>query len=171
MGDFFHGLRRKTGCVTLAIALMFMGAWVRSLRSFDEINCPLGNEYAIAMTSWKDALAIRIGWVQSPWTKFYWVESNEDFYGYTDPKSSRYRFEQPIPDGAGDCVTWYLLGYGSGIGFSPLEQQSHYKMLFIIFPYSLIVFGLTVLSACLLLNKPQKSSQKKISDPILAPGA
>ena len=65
MGDFFHGLRRKTGCVTLAIALMFMGAWVRSLRSFDEINCPLGNEYAIAMTSWKDALAIRIGWVLS----------------------------------------------------------------------------------------------------------
>ena len=31
MGEFFHGWRRKTGCVTLLMALLAMGAWVRGL--------------------------------------------------------------------------------------------------------------------------------------------
>ena len=111
MGDFFHGWRRKTGCVTLVAALMLLGGWLKSLRSFDEINCPLGNDYTLAMTSWKDALAIRISWAESPWTDFYWMERDEDYCGYADPKSPRYRFEQPIPDGVGDCVTWTLLDW------------------------------------------------------------
>ena len=30
MGDFFRGWRRRIGVVTLAVALVFMGGWVRS---------------------------------------------------------------------------------------------------------------------------------------------
>ena len=30
MREFFHGWRRKSGCVTLMMALLFMGGWIRS---------------------------------------------------------------------------------------------------------------------------------------------
>ena len=33
MGDFFHGWRRKTGCVLLVIAWVLMGEWERSYHS------------------------------------------------------------------------------------------------------------------------------------------
>ena len=38
MCEFFRGWRRKTGCVTLFLALAFTGGWVRSLRNCDTID-------------------------------------------------------------------------------------------------------------------------------------
>jgi hypothetical protein len=78
MGDFFHGWRRKAGCVTLVAAMIFMSGWIRSLTRFDVINCPLGNNCAIALASWNDALSIRIGWDNDdPWAEFRWDESDD----------------------------------------------------------------------------------------------
>ncbi len=44
MGDFFHSWRRKMGCVTLMLALMWMALWMRSRDRFDQIIVPLGNK-------------------------------------------------------------------------------------------------------------------------------
>ena len=171
MDDVFHGWRRKTGCVTLVAALIFLSGWVRSLSRFDVINCPLGNDFAIAIASWNDVLSIRVGWDNDdPWTEFCWFESDDDNYGFVDSKSPDYRFEQPIPDGAGRAVSWYLLGAQHGIGFSPLRQHSYCRMLFLIVPYSSIVVVLTGISACLVLIKPGRSRQKKTIDPVAAQG-
>lgn len=38
MLQFFHGWRRKVGCVSLALALMFCSAWVRSTHSAELIK-------------------------------------------------------------------------------------------------------------------------------------
>ena len=38
MGDFFRGWRRKIGLLSLVLALLFMGVWVRSLSVMDVIN-------------------------------------------------------------------------------------------------------------------------------------
>jgi len=35
MGDFFHGWRRKAGCVTLVMAMIFASGWTRSLSAID----------------------------------------------------------------------------------------------------------------------------------------
>lgn len=37
MGAFFHGWRRKTGCVTLAVAMLLMALWIRSDILFDQV--------------------------------------------------------------------------------------------------------------------------------------
>ena len=38
MGEFFQGWRRKTGCVTLVIALTFTALWVRSMTTLDYVT-------------------------------------------------------------------------------------------------------------------------------------
>ena len=42
MGHFFHGWRRKFGLTTLAMALLFMGGWLRSLSDTDIFTLPIG---------------------------------------------------------------------------------------------------------------------------------
>ena len=37
MGAFFHGWRRKAGCITLAMALLLMALWLRSNLLFDQV--------------------------------------------------------------------------------------------------------------------------------------
>ena len=44
MGEFFKGWRRKVGVVTLAMALVFMGGWVRSLVIDDFMEFPFADD-------------------------------------------------------------------------------------------------------------------------------
>ena len=41
--DFFRGLRWKAGCITLLMALMATGAWLRSDRIVDAVSFAEGN--------------------------------------------------------------------------------------------------------------------------------
>jgi len=43
MGEFFKGLRRRIGIVTLLMACVFMGGWIRSPHHCDSFNSPIGN--------------------------------------------------------------------------------------------------------------------------------
>lgn len=157
MRQFFHGWRRKAGCVVLVLACALMGAWIRSLVVFDEINCSLGRESAVAMVSWKGAFALRFGWDKyDSWDEWVWHSREDDHYGYLDPASEFYRFEQPIPDGSGCFVTWYLHGENGGLGFSPVNQRDHCRMAFVILPYWSLVIPLTLLSAYLIFWKPRR---------------
>ena len=42
MREFFHGWRRKVGCVTSLMALAFTAGWVRSCTSTDFVIIPTG---------------------------------------------------------------------------------------------------------------------------------
>ncbi|MEI8382091.1 MAG: hypothetical protein WCJ09_18315 [Planctomycetota bacterium] len=168
MREFFYGWRRKVGCVTLIIAFFFAGAWIRSRNKFDVVNCPLGKEYAIAITSWKEAFAIRIGWDEDSWSVFDWHASDADYFQYTESTSEFYRFKQPIPDGSGCFVSWYLQRDWGGIGVTPLDQRSWRRMIFLIAPYWPIAIALTAISAFLLLSNLGKSIPRKLTEPIAA---
>ncbi len=43
MGDFFRGWRRKAGCVTLVMACLAAGVWVRSFLIVDILHFEIGN--------------------------------------------------------------------------------------------------------------------------------
>jgi hypothetical protein len=50
MHTFFHGWRRKAGVVTLVIALVFIGGWIRSMSLLDvlQLRSPWGLHRAIS---------------------------------------------------------------------------------------------------------------------------
>ena len=157
MREFFNGWRRKVGVFTLLLTCLLTCGWFRSQRAFEVINCPIGGEFAIAAASWNDALAIRCGWdTEDRWRDFVWHVTDDDYFEYTDPVSTLYRFDQPIPDGSGCFVRWCLLWREGGIGVSPMDQTPNRKMMFLIAPYGALIFPATLLSAYLLLWKPRK---------------
>lgn len=41
--NFFYGWRRKAGCVSLVMALLFMGAWIRSRNILETVTL-IGDE-------------------------------------------------------------------------------------------------------------------------------
>ena len=51
MGDFFHGWRRKTGVVTLAMALLLSGEWMRGYSMEDNICIRLDSNTVELLTS------------------------------------------------------------------------------------------------------------------------
>lgn len=51
MLDFFHGWRRKTGAVTLVMALAFVGGWIRSLAVTDSWQFPVRNRWHVGFVS------------------------------------------------------------------------------------------------------------------------
>ena len=48
MRDFFHGWRRKAGCVTLVMACVLMVIWYRSYIVTDDIGYAFQDEYVLA---------------------------------------------------------------------------------------------------------------------------
>ena len=44
MREFFHGWRRKVGCVTLVMALALNGAWIRSHVVYDNVTFVMGGQ-------------------------------------------------------------------------------------------------------------------------------
>jgi hypothetical protein len=81
---------------------------------------------------------------------------DRDYLGYTDPNSESYRFEQPIPDGSGCFASWYLRGYGGGVGVNAPDRHTHRSMAFAVAPYWAVTLLLTLVSADLILRKPHK---------------
>jgi len=45
MREFFHGWRRKAGCVALVMACLFMAGWVRSLSRIDLLTLATWNSF------------------------------------------------------------------------------------------------------------------------------
>jgi hypothetical protein len=61
MSDFFHGWRRKAGCVALAMTLFLAGAWIRSLIREDNLHTPFFTLHTHCGTiSWFDSQSV--GW-------------------------------------------------------------------------------------------------------------
>lgn len=51
MREYFRGWKRKTGCLTLALACVFMAGWVRSHSVHDALVIPTGKHSSIQIIS------------------------------------------------------------------------------------------------------------------------
>lgn len=51
MGNFFHGWRRKTGCTTLAVAVILLVLCYRSLQMYDSIQFNVSRTWIVELQS------------------------------------------------------------------------------------------------------------------------
>ncbi len=155
MREFFKGWRRKTGLVTLVLACMVMGIWLRSRLVVDQITFARGNALqilnsdngtfvwlAIEMTA-DEIRAIRFVWQSGPTKSFDKVEQSED-----DTKLVR---------------EWKFCGFSFGEGpFATNGQSLRLKYLGIF--YSSITIPLAVISAWIILTPLKKQVIRRTSD-------
>jgi len=165
MGEFFTGWRRKVGCVTLMMALAFARGWVRSPLYNDAVEFECGNLF-LTLASNQNGL--------------WWVTSElpGGFYqpGILRGKSQTFALpghRSPFSDDPfGHLTRWFWVTeqrwdwggfhYGRYCDERPIGGI---RLTFRIIPHWSIVWPLTLLSAWLLLSKPCKSTQIKITEP------
>ena len=146
MQEFFHGWRPKVGCVTLAIACVFLTGWVRSLTELDII--------------------VRL----NPHTTFVVLSANgtlswETMWPITTPRPSRWMFRHQA-DSTNETFDVPLGFLGLGFDFrdqsmiqtmpgsAPSILQSKTWQA----PYWSLVIPLTAISVWLLLSKSRQSA-------------
>jgi hypothetical protein len=136
MHTFFHGWRRKAGCVTLVMALAMMGAWFRSLILCDAIVVQSG-------TRWVDAIVSDAGHLM-------WADVCDDspapFIQWKQFPAAKFRDQESIE--------WHKLGLSFAIGEFRSPKTAAGRIWSA--PYCALVIPLTLLSAYLLLWKPRK---------------
>ena len=138
MGDFFHGWRRKAGCVTLVMALVLLGAWIRSLQVLDQVR--VSREYQTPIYCLQSANG-SIRWI---------VDEARGAEIYLWMSRTRGNAPHLFADGTPECEWKFRwLGFGAG-------KPSRLETIWFI-PYWSIVIPLTLLSACLILWKPRQA--------------
>jgi len=147
MGDYFKGWKRKVGLITLVMASVFAVGWVRSLTIFDQIEIRLRFVEQKRFTSVKGYFSyMSNGFPESPDT-FQWHTHRISDIHFGSPTA--------VIDGKVYLITDDIL-----------YRVFHCNPV----PYGSIVIPLTLLSAFLLLSKPRKSTQKKITEPVSVEG-
>ena len=169
MGDFFKPWRRRFGLVTLAMACMFMAAWVRSMSVEDVLKFPTAEGFRFFCTSEHE----RISWGKMTGpesersdkrvTRWKCLSGRIDLHSGIDPtNTSDHKFYHYEHDWKWDwCGFYFAEGHGKLTGPCPSTRLRLY-----VIPYWSIVIPLTVISFWLLLSKPRKSNQMEISEPI-----
>lgn len=139
MHTFFHGWRRKTGCVTLVMALGVSVLWGRSYLIRDEIHIPRPSRFyavdsshgGVQLESYRQAFADRFAW-------------------------THHRIDRSEPFGSlifdGD-IYWTFAGFAFHSGqYLPFnEPYSIWRV-----PYWALLLPLTLLSAYLILHNARK---------------
>jgi len=154
MGEFFRGWRRKIGMVTLLMACVVMGGWLRSPHHCDSFNSRIGKLAII----WLISADVQIG---------VSIITSED--SVIAPKSAGWitympeTFEALFPRQLGFVWRCRYCGFGKSI------NQSGDVFVWVC-PYWSIVIPLMLLSAYLLLTKPRKSTSVKVTEPITVEG-
>lgn len=154
MGEFFHGWRRKVGCILLVMALALTGAWIRSFCRADwfawfTVNTQ-GRRQQNGLVILVLAMAFMGGWLRS------YVNQYDLLLEVRGDESQHLRSH----DGA---ICWV---YRVWSRINGVREEKLFSI-----PYWSITIPLTLLSAYLLLAKPRPSNQKKISEPVPAGGA
>jgi len=154
MSEFFHGWRRKAGCVLLVMALVFMGGWIRSRIIEDRV------EYSTR----EDTTDI-------------WISSDNEFgvirHFVDQEKYSKINPDETITLGP-SYPTWSTAPSGTaefsslngrrrwlGIGIADMETDDGSGYMCVTACYWSIALPLTLLSAYLLLW-PGKRSERKV---------
>ena len=148
MGSVFHGWRRKVGLLTLAMALMFMGGWGRSLSILDLFSVPDGSGMVWYITL-DNGFVVCCRDVDSDLERPQWEAYPIDAVGSF--KLDNY-----------DDLRYRWLGFGiikyPDHSIGETDEMDFWKVWFI--SYWSIVVPLTLLSAYLLLSKPRKVKSK-----------
>ena len=155
MGEFFTGWRRKISLIMLAMASMFMAGWVRSFTYCDHVLFASRGrtEQTLALL---DGLII---WgadddVSDPLSSYPEWETDSSLF-IREMFFNRFK------------IDWQWYGLGS--------CNHHYNdgslaKIWLI-PCWFFISPLTVVSAFLLLSKPRKSSQTRLTEPVTIEGA
>lgn len=167
MGDFVHGWKRKIGCVTLMMALVFTLGWIRSFAIRDVVALPRTDTEEVFSSSYQSLswLSYRFSSPESP--VFLVRHDGTDTAKWFTPQirlGSRL-----IWDDAEIRWRWRWCGFGEG-EVQAIATDGN-KNTFRVIPYWFLTIPLTLTSAFLLLTKPRKSTPTTIPEPIPAEGA
>jgi hypothetical protein len=172
MREFLHGWRRKAGVISLVLACLFTGAWVRSFKSTDTVTIRSGEFTYECLAS----IDCRLGWLRSTEER---DDSTDPEFGPTFPKwkstsfrsgpdASGQRFAVTLPDSPGFLVgesffeapsvrwKWRWCGFGAGTVRLGWVVSSGWQIDFFVIPYWSVALPMTVVSAYLILGKPRK---------------
>jgi hypothetical protein len=140
MREFFHGWRRKTGCVLLVMACVMCGMWMRSRVTHDGIYHGMHGR-----SMWLSSCRQGISWTRSSKGQsdefFYPVESwGVRSWDARDDSQDPYEWHPVV-------WRWHWLGFD----FGEHQQEPYFaKRVAWTVPYWSIVILLTLLSAYLL---------------------
>jgi hypothetical protein len=157
MHTFFQGWRRKAGVVTLIVACMLMGVWLKTMFSKIGISVPFGRrgatiELSVDGFAWT-TIEPGSSWSVEKWKKEY------GFLIWWDPADSGSVDKFGIDDG--HLAEWHRDWGGFHLG---LVDHVHAGALesIVIVPHWFIVLPLTLLSAYLLLWKPRTAANSRL---------
>ena len=146
MGEFLRGRRRKTGLVTLVMACVFMGGWMRSGSVSEFFIVKFVPDYAYVFGSHHGVLT----WAGRG------SDGTEKFYSIL-PSSIQ------LMSGLRFLRCWRFFGIESA---EAIVEQNGITIAYWNIPYWSVVIPLTAISGFLLLSKPRKSTQTKLTEPI-----
>ena len=170
MKEFFRGWRRKVGVVTLLMACVAMGGWVRSLYFIDSMAITLTkNRYSARsyrhQILW-DHQHVDVGKLYHPFFSKFSVAIAELTQPFAEPLDELRERDWCIV--AGD---FYIASGTEVAGYYSLFVPKpgppvRYSVVIAQTPYWSVTIPLTLASLWLLLSKPRKSTQKKTAGPI-----
>jgi hypothetical protein len=145
MREFFRGWRRKAGCVTLLMACVLTGAWIRSLCTTNIVEFAKGTATTDIFYSFDGSLV---------WRKVHqeWPNVKASFREWDAQPRSDYDFFDD------DRIQWLCRCCGTGIG-EEVDGPKDWSI-YVIVHYSVVVIPLTLLSAYLILSKPRKRGER-----------
>jgi len=162
MGDFLHGWRRKSGVVTLVMAALLTGGWIRSLERSDIV--------AVNARPWRYCVQSVLGHLclvrttpiaDSPLFDFY-LSKVEDTWNVLIDESGT---PQLVP-GDSEVVGWSLEWYGFHLRDGMTDRNSEpFRIGKCVIPYWSIVLPTILLSAYLILW-PDKRPERKAKAPV-----
>ena len=157
MSEFMTGWRRKTGIVTLALALLFSAGWVRSFTTRDVYSF-VHDGSMITFRSFQGGLGGQrfspSGWM----TSTGWSSDHNFKFSWIDPWWRLDNFDDADIEWRWD---WAGFSFGSAVKKDPPILRN--LNLWIV-PYWAIVSPLVLVSAYLLLGKPRRLSPPSADD-------
>ncbi len=155
MGEFFRGWKRRLGVVTLVMALVTMGGFIRSQSVRDTFNCWAGRETPVLLVSTSGFIL---------WGKVFLDQGTAATYAkfaYWDTEIIADPNSDILVDGSSQLRWFQIIAIESANSSHP----------FWVISYWCFILPLTALSAYLLLTKPRKLAQKKTTELIANEGA
>lgn len=149
MREFFHGWRRKAGCVTLVMALMCAGMWCRSLYQADIATV----EYGSSLQTFASTEGLLV-WDQrqnSPIGRRKTAQFSLSVRIDLSDRIEKTRFRY-LNDWS---IKWRRRWWG--FDFGDARQFSGIHVVFRIIPYWSLTLLMSLFSAFLMLWKPRKA--------------
>ena len=171
MAEFFKGGRRKTGVVTLLMALAFGGGWLRSFVGFDFIGVYSGTHTSHTVLSVGGMIGIQNNNMRDVDLSGFgprpllgdWGSGGDMLLVDLPPSPSTFYWGTRNREDllANPDITWRVWGSVLNIGENSDKNMSVDRLDLWIVPYWSIVIPLTALSAFLLLSSPRRSTREK----------